>query len=339
MDLHDINLKSTKKEIFEAYEVILNEIKDGKNKNIQKGNAGDQPVLNAEASEEGKVQYKSAGAGPVASAELNIELNADKIAGDIHGLKINISNILNKLNDRVLEELKKLDLIKQAVKDENEKLENIYKIKAEANILFNLVEAREQKSREFKREAEDGEEKIKTEKLAKEKEWQREQEEYAYNLKLSRKKEEDDYEFKKQIKEREFIEKLAGKEKELKLRELKITEQENEIKEIKEKSATFNAEIEKAVQETEKRIKAELEKETAVSRGMLMKDIEKERELSKFKIMSLEDALKIRQAQLNSLESELKAANAKSQELAVKIIEYSREPRAGDKKDDSQRKD
>lgn len=339
MDLHDINLKSTKKEIFEAYEAILEEIKERKAKNTEKGSAGDQQVLSAKTSEEGNVQDKNAGAKPAVSAAENIELNADKIAGDIHGLKININNILNKLNDRISEELKKFDTVKQAVKEENEKLENIYKVKAEADALFELAEMKDRKTREYKKQFEENEERIIAEKIQKEKEWQREQEEYGYNLKISRKKEEDDYDFKKQMKERDFNEKIMAREKELKIREVKILEQENEIKDIRAKMDAFSSEIEKVAQETEKRVKAELEKEAAISREMLMKDIEKERELSKFKIASLEDMVKRQGSQINILENELKSAISRSQELAVKIIEYSREPRQTDKKDDSQKKE
>lgn len=338
MNLQDINLKSTKKEIFEAYEAILEEIKERKGKNIEfkESGAQGQAVLEAETAEN-KNSNKHIGAEKYTEAA--VELNVDKIVGEISGLKININNILNKLNDRIMEEFKKLDSVKQAIKDENEKLENIYKIKAEANTLFDLAEIKDQKTREYKKLFEEDEEKVISARIQKEKEWQREQEEYIYNLKTSRKKEEDDYEFKRQMKEREFNEKIAVREKELKIREIKILEQENEIKEIKTKMEAFSLEIEKAVQETEKRAKAEFEKEAAVSREMLMKDVEKERELSKFKIASLEDMVKRQGSQINILENELKSAISRSQELAVKIIEYSREPRQTDKKDDSQKKE
>lgn len=306
----DISIKSTKKEIFDAYEAVLEQFS--------------QRIKHYTASE--NAENKEIKSGDILKLEEKIkqkteELEMEKAINDISNLKIGIQASLNKLSDKLAEEIKKLENIKRLIKTENQNLEDIYKIKNEVNLLLELIEFREQKKSEFEKEVREDEEKLNTEIEQRKRKWLREQDEYEYNLKIDRKKETDDYEFKKQIKEREWGEKTAVREKELKLRETKVLEQENEIKELKTRIESFPKILETKIDEAKKQAAEEARREMKITNDLTGKEIQKEKAISELKISSLEDVIKKQIAQIQSLESQLNAATGKAQELAVKIIE------------------
>lgn len=298
-----ITQKSAKQEIWEAYEDVLKEI-------ARHGNTReDNSKTLFEDSERKKIIDKVS------------NLKVDKAIADINTLKSSLNDALNGLSDKIVDELKNLEKIKQVTKAEEERLENIYKIKVEVDSLLNLIEAKERKKIEFDKKTKEEEEKFKLDVDNKKKQNERDEEEYVHNLKMARKTEEYEHKLKQLAKEREFGEKMAVKENELKSREEYIIAQENEIKILKSKTEIFPAELEKVSKESAKKAKEETENQAKISKDMLEKDFAREKELAKFRIASLEDIMKKQTAQIQTLESQLAAANQKTQQLAVKIIE------------------
>lgn len=298
-----ITQRSAKQEIWMAYENILKEI-------AQSGSAKDENVKTSfEDVEKKRIIDKVS------------SFKVDKVVSDINTLKISLNDALNGLSDKLVEELKNLEKVKQATKVEEDRLENVYKMKTEADSLLSLIEARELKKAEFEKKAREDQENLKSDADKKQKQNERENEEYEHNLKMARKKEEYEYELKQLNKERDFAEKMTAREKELKLREENMTVRENEFKALRAKMESFPLELEKAVKESAKKAKEESENQAKIQKEMAEKDFAGERELAKFKIASLEDIVKKQIAHIQSLDSQLAAANQKTQQLAVKIIE------------------
>lgn len=295
--------KSAKQEIWTAYENILKEI-------AQSGNAKDENAKTSfEDIEKKKIVDKVS------------SLKVDKVVADINTLKASLNDALNGLSDKLVEELKNLEKVKQAAKLEEERLENVYKIKAEAESLLSLIETREFKKAEFEKKAREDQENLKSDADKKQKLNERENEEYEHNLKMARKKEVYEYELKELSRERDFAEKMTVREKELKLREDNMTAREGELKMLRAKMESFPSELEKAVKESAKKAKEEAENQAKIQKEMAEKDFAGERELAKFKIASLEDVVKKQTVQIQALDSQLASANQKTQQLAVKIIE------------------
>ncbi len=294
MDTNEITQKSAKKDIWEAYQAILQGIKE---KKVEGADLIQSPL---------KFEDKSVLANIA-------DLDVAKAVNEIGDLKINTINLLNKLSDHLSEELKRLESVNKAIEIKNRQLSDNYKIETEAVGLLDLIAANEQKKAEWQKEFEAEEERIKAEIQRKKKEQEREIEEYQYQLKFDRKKDDDEQEFKKQIKEREFNEKLASREKELTQRELKIKEQENEIQNLKARVDTLPEEIEKAKKEAAGQIKLEMEKQFKMEKEIAAIEQEKEKEVAKLKILALEDAVKKQAAQIYALESQLAVANQKAQ--------------------------
>jgi len=309
METKTISQKNTKKEIWEAYQAILEEIK---NKKIQSGvGASVQPSL--ELVKDKEILTKVA------------DLNMEAINNNIAGLKTGIINLLNKVSDRLVEELKKLEAVNQAVEIKNKQLRDFYKLETEAIDLQDLIFAKEQKRLEFQEELESEQERVETEKERRQNELTREQEEYQYQLKFNRKKDQDEIEFGRQIKEREFNEKLLVREKEIRQKELAIKEQETEIQNLKNYVKTLPEEIEKAKKEAGSQVKLEMEKQFKTEKDLLILEREREKDISKLRIIGLEETTKKQAVQIQALQSELAIANQKAQELAVKIIESGRQ--------------
>lgn len=306
MEIKEISQKSTKKEIWDAYIAILEELQK------KKGEEGEE--------KEGAIPPLSTQKEKELLQEVD-ELNVEKVSQDISNLKITIQATLNKLADKLVEELRKLESVKQVVKTENSNLENIYKIKNEADVLLNLIEVQEQKRAEFRKKLEEEEEGMRIEIERKRKEWKREIEEYEYSLKMMRKKDQDEYGFQKTIKEREFNEKMGLREKELKVRESALLEKENELKSLKTQVEAFPKELEKQIHEATEKTKEDIERQAKIKNELIEKEIAKEREVAKLRIVSLEDIIKRQASQINTLENQLAVATQKAQELAVKIIE------------------
>jgi len=301
MDTNEITQKSAKKDIWEAYQAILQEIKDKKVEGAEV-----QPPLKFEDE----------------SVLANIaDLDVVRAVNEIGELKINTINLLNKLSDRLSEELKRLESVNKAIEIKNKQLADNYRIETEAIGLLDLITANEQKKAEFQKESEAEEEKMKAEIQQKKKEQEREIEEYQYQLKFDRKKEDDDYEFRQQIREREFNEKLVVKERESAAREIEIKKQESEIQSLKARVDAVPEEIEKAKKESAGQTKLEMEKQFKIEREIAQIEQEKEKEVAKLKVAGLEDMVKRQAAQIHALESQLAITNQKAQELAVKIIE------------------
>ncbi len=183
MDLSNISSKSTKRQIWEAYQAILGEMASRKQPAAQDNAALTElpPVLE---SEEQKILARAS------------ELKAEAVTNDLNNIKASSAEMLDRLSEKLIGELKKLETVKQAVVLENHNLESLYKIKAEADTLLDLIALREQKRDDFQKTLAEEEEKLKFEIEQKRKQASREDEEYAHKLKLTRQKEQGDYEFK-----------------------------------------------------------------------------------------------------------------------------------------------
>ena len=172
--------------------------------------------------------------------------------------------------------------------------------------------------------------------------WSREQEEYAYQLSIQRKKEGDEYALKMQERKRQFEEEMTQRERVLKEREELLKAQEDEIKTLRKQAEAFPQELTKAVNEAMAKTKAEFEHKANIEAELAQKDMQREREIAKLTIQGLEETIKRQTTQIANLERQLSQALQRVQELAVSVIESSGagskktgadyEPRAGKEK-------
>lgn len=301
----EVSQKSTKKQLWEAYQMVLQSAAKKHGESMPSGSSGDS----LHTQEETKI------------AEQMSILSFQKVMGDIGQLKMSSAEMLNGLGDKIAEELKTLESVNKAIALKNERLKNTYNIEAEAVNLFDLIEAKEKERMVLQNNFEMEKEKLEREISQTKKQHERADEEYQYSLKVERQKEQDENDFKNKVKERDFNEKLSAKQKELSLKESRIVEQENEMKEIKLRFEKLPEEIETAKNQAHTVGKDETATQAKIEKELLAKDYSRDQEIAKLKIDSLEAIVKKQGAQIEGLESQLSLALQKAQELAVKIIE------------------
>jgi hypothetical protein len=155
------------------------------------------------------------------------------------------------------------------------------------------------------------------------KERKREEEEYAYNLKLTHKKETDLYEEKKNSLEKELKEKKAAFDKEIASREAEVVATENELKELRAKSAAFPSELEKTVAAAVKSITEKLQTEFRFEKELTAKQTEGDIKLKDQTIETLKSKIKDMEAITSELSKKAVTAESSVKDIAMKAIESS----------------
>ncbi len=306
-----VNSKSTKNEILQAYDELL--------KKVQEQKSVDTKTV-AEQNQKQKI------------VEQVTSQSNEGIVKNIANLKINLNSKLDELEDNLLNEFKKFTDLKEALKTEEKRLEEVYQVSVNVDSLAALLLAQKEKREQFelevasKKEAFDSEmkenreawqkEKQKLEQSYKElkeeteKQRKREEEEYAYNLKLNRKKEEDAYQEKKQA----FDKEIEEKQKEWEARE-------DEYKTLKKQVEGFSKEIEQAISKTKQEVEKELVTSHKFEKDLLEKETEGEMKLLKQTIVTLENKIKEQTATIEQLTKKSDNSSDQVKEIAIKAIE------------------
>lgn len=320
----ELSTKNTKNEILAAYDELLQKIQESKTE------------------EPKKLQEKQKQETIVKHAE---GLTYENIVKNLSNLKIELSASLDKLGEQLVTEFKKFEELQQAIQLEKQSLDELYQLSANADSLSVMLLAQKEKKAQFEEEiaakrAKFEEEmmqtqlqwkKLQEETLTKQKEEaetikknkQREEEDYQYTLKLTRKKEADLYEEKKSKLEKELTEKKSFFEKEFADREAKINNAETELAELKAKSQTFPAEMEKAVAAAVKSITDKLQAEFRFEKELNAKQVEGEMKLREQTIQTLQAKIGDMEASMKELSQKTVTAEASVKDIAIKAIESS----------------
>jgi hypothetical protein len=347
-----VSTKNTKNEILTAYEELLQKVQEKKTE------------------EPKKIQEKQKQETIVKNAT---ELSHEGIVKEIADLKVNLSSVLDKLGSSFVYEFRKFEELQQAINLEQKNLEDLYQLSANTDSLSVMLMAQKEKKEQFEREMAslkaEFDEKIKTEKEKFEAEiaekrsfWkkeqeanslkikeesdelkkkrQREEEEFQYNLKVSRKKEVDLYEENKQKLDKELADKKVAFEKEFTEREAKVKEAENELKELRTRTAAFPAELEKAVSSAVKIATEKLETTFRFEKELKEKETAGELKLKDQIIETLRNKIKDLETSLKELSQKTATAEASVKDIAIKAIESSSaKPYVIEKNKDSQSKE
>jgi len=323
--------KSTKQETMEAYKEALERTQEKEEK---------------ELSPEKKLQEKKA-KEVVQVAEA---VSAEGVVVELNALKMEIGRLLSRIATGLEEEVAKYEKIKRAIEVKEQELKELFEIERNASSLAALIEAQNQKRKRFEEEMalrkeeltrEIEETRARWEKERKEHEaaWkemlaseqkkrEREREEFLYAFTREQQLARDQFEDEKARLEKEILLKREQLSKELAEREKAVAEQERELKELRDRAAAFQQELEtavgKAVKETTERLKME-----AKSReDLLKKEFEGERNVLATRIESLEKTVKEQADQIARLSQQLEQSYQKVQDIAVKAIEGSSESKS-----------
>ena len=320
----ELSTKNTKNEILAAYDELLQKTQESKTeepKKVQEKQIQETIVKNIAAS------------------------SYDGIVNNLSNMKIELSSSLDKPGDKFVYEFKKFEELQQAIQIEKKTLEDLYQLSATTDSLSVMLLAQREKKQQYeeemsslkskfeedmaqtrlqwKKQQEETNEKLKEDADTLKKNRLRDEEDYQYTQKLTRKKETDLYEEKKSKLEKDLADKKSSFEKEFAEREAKIKMGESELAELKTKNEAFPAEMEKAITTAIKNATEKLKVENGFEKELTAKQTEGEMKLKEQTILTLQSKIKDLELTIKELTSKAVTAEASVKDIAMKAIESS----------------
>ena len=266
--------------------------------------------------------------------EVSAATTVEVVIRSIAELRLGVNGALDTLSTALVEQTKRLAQLEEAERLRRMQIEELSDVQIAANTLADLVARHEQERAEFEREKvaattawQEQRARFATElveeKVQQRKQWEREEEEYGYDRKVKRSREEADYQAKRQAMLASLSEEKARVEAELAARNQAVAVREGELAELKARVEAFPAELEKAVTREVARVRVEVEERARVEATLRGKDVEGGEKLFKLQIANLDKMVKEQAGRIDELQAEVKVANEKAQALALKVIEGS----------------
>lgn len=318
----EISEKSKKNEIFDAYNSLLKKIQNTKE----------------ESHQEVKVKHQNEEV-VVRAAKFDTE----QIVTTLGQAKVMITQNLGLLEKKLTEEYDRLNELQQAIKVESKHLEELHQIKKNADSLAALLLAQKERKASFDVEMEELRKTLEHEIELKRTEWRlekerydqlkveyevankkervRDEDEYRYKIAVERKKDQDVYENKKALLERDLAEKKELFEKNCGTRQAVLEMAEDELKSQRNRVAGFPKELENAVSLTEKSVTESLEREYRYSMNLKSAEIEGEKRLQQQTIVSLQAKIKEQDILIRELSARAETASQQVQSIALKALE------------------
>jgi hypothetical protein len=319
-----ITMKNTKKEMLEAYNEVLQQLKEKR-----------AVELKPEKAIEGKKVEEA--------VEVTDSLSTEGIVQEVSALKLEVGRLLSQLSDRLEEEVGKYRQVRQAVEAKQKELQEIYEIEKSALSLAALIEAQHQKRQQTEAELAVRKEELTQEIETLRTEWGKEKEVHAAEIKQrdgderkSREREKEEYQYafqreqqlarerfedEKARLEREITYRREQMEKELADREKAIVEKENELNELRKQTSAFPKELELAVNKAVKEAVQRVESEAKNREELLGKEFDGERNVLNTRIESLEKTVAEQNEQIAKLTQQVDKAYGQVQDIATKAIE------------------
>ena len=319
-----VSPSNTKTEILEAYNSLV--------KQVETPNSL-QPKEMKEKEEQEK------------TVKTAVTINKEGIIKQIASLKISLNNELEKVEEALLTESKKLAQVHEAIGIQQNRLNELYDINASADSVSIMLTLQKEKKESFEKEMElerkqlndqineakqkwDKEKKeydvlLKEEKDRLQKQQKREDEEYAYNLNLARKKDVDQYELKKAALEKELTDRKTKFEQEITSREQAVIAAETELKELREKVALQPKQLEQSIKESVAEATEKLQTTYKFETQLKLKEVETEIKLRDQDILNLKAKIKDLDTQLQQQSSKAEQADKSAKDIAIKAIESS----------------
>lgn len=298
-----ITQRSTKADLFNAYQEMKEKVE------ISQKNQLPLPQQAEIKKEEEKILQKTENLLP------------QNLEDDISSLHKKVQGTLNGLRDKLVQESEKLGELRKAIEIETKRLEEVYDIKLANDTLQTLIADYEIKQKELEKRK-TGEEALITDEMEQNrKAWEREKEEYKYNLKIERQKEEDIYSIEQNKKRLEWQDAMNKKEAELNEKEEGLNNRTEQIENMKAQIDEFPKKIEAAVENAKKEKEANLQKDFNVQRQIAESQWNSEKNMFEVRIDNSQEIIKNQNTEIASLKKSLYEANQRAQSLATTIVE------------------
>jgi hypothetical protein len=318
--------KSTKQELLESYTPLLEEMEQRRASELN-------PAKRLE-------ERKADEAVKVAEG-----IGAEGMDRAIGALKSEIASALGEIGEKLTAEAVRFRSVQKAIEAKERELQELYGIEKAAAGLAALLEAQNQKRREFEAELATQKEQLEREiestrslweeekrrrdqeakerELAEKKQRDREKEDFVYGFRREQQGLRDKLNDEKATLEKEILTKREAAEKEFTAREKAIAEHEQELAQLRQRAAAFPKELETTVDKAVKDLADRLKAEAKAREDLLRKEHEGERNVLAARIEALDRLVKDLTTQNAKLANQAEAAYQKVQEIAEKAIDGS----------------
>ncbi|MBO1348710.1 MAG: hypothetical protein EBE86_015580 [Hormoscilla sp. GUM202] len=330
--------KSTKAEILEAYEELMQEKKELESQVAQLPQ--DKPQ---EKIPEKPPQVK---ASDVELKRNNTKVNQDKMEQIIDGLdrlQLGFGGAVSELSEKLTTEATKLADVQSTVAAETEELKALHDLEIAEDTLDTLIQQYEDSSKAFEEEFNDRRESLEQETQDLKNAWSKEQAEherlvrerlddlqktrqrdadsYQYDLEQQRNLSIDEYEHQQQLLDQELAESRQLQEKLWADREKAIADREKEFAECKTKVEEFPQKLEENTERGKDNGRNIGRYQAKVKADLREKEVEGQKHFYELRLQSLSQTINNQEARIQSLSQQLDSALKQVQDLAVKAIE------------------
>jgi hypothetical protein len=259
-------------------------------------------------------------------------ITVEAVVSRMSGLGFEVNKALAGLSEQLVQEVNRLQALREAVELERAELSRLHKIDVAATAVDYLVQdyrvqqekleaeiaaqraAWEEESRTTERERKEQEEALR-------KQRQREIDDYEYRKQLERKKAQDKYDEEMRLLEKKNAERQETLEKKWADREAVLKAREQDFERLRKESEEFpnklRLETERAAQEATRAVEGRVEQQILV----LEKDAETDKRLSELQIRALQETIARQTETIAALQKQVEEAKQQVQDIAVKAIE------------------
>lgn len=148
--------------------------------------------------------------------------------------------------------------------------------------------------------------------------------ELDYELKRRRQEKTDELETELAAHQRQHETRLTEENEAIRRRQEMLKVQEDELEQLRKKTALFPKELEKTVQDAIDATRVEEQNKAKVARDLIEKQVEGERALAKLRIENLEKTAKEQAEEIRQLKTQLERATSQVKDIAVSVIDSNR---------------
>ncbi|MCD8487561.1 MAG: hypothetical protein LRZ84_12715 [Desertifilum sp.] len=266
----------------------------------------------------------------------------DVIVKGLADLQLDFGSIVNELTEKISTETLKLEELKRAKEIETQRLQQLQKVRVVADALYILTQEHQEKLNALRQNAATQQENLEKERVEMRKIWLKEQEEfilsqqeyaertqrdrqrleeeYNYEIERLRKVEADDYTERKRILERTLQLTTQEKEKQWQEREKFLSDNAALFEENRQKVEGFEEASKKAYVQAKEEAIQDVNREAKVQAELREKEWQGTKQGYELKIQSLEQTIQRQTEQIGDLSTQLQAAMKQSQELAMRAF-------------------
>ena len=314
-DIPKVTKKSKKQDIYGAYRQLVTQMEE-------KRESETKPVQKAE---EKRVQEA------VQTAD---DLSIEVVIQGMDQLKAELGKSLGTVVDRLERELSKYQDVKRAVDAKEKELNEIYEIQKVASSLAAMVEAQDQRRRDFEKDMETRRQEWEREKALfesemrekrerEEKQWKREKEEWEYRFKRDQQITRDKLADEKSKMEKDLTARKEEVERTLAERERVLSEREEKVEALENRIEALEKGREEALKEAIQETTERLQADYSAKETLFKKEFDGERNVLSARIQALQETVKAQNGQIARLIQQMEKAAVQVQDIAVKAVEGS----------------